>query len=98
VYLSVLSLALPEGKRRRNLEAWLDAEFRPWFADRILPVSAAIAERWGRLSAQARARGMSLPVVDGLIAATARENELTLVTRNSKDFAGCGVDLANPWR
>jgi predicted nucleic acid-binding protein len=106
VYLSVLSLgeivkgiaALPQGKRRRNLEAWLDAEIRPWFADRLLPVSAAIAERWGRLSARARAQGISLPVVDGLIAATALENELTLVTRNSKDFAGCGLDLANPWQ
>jgi len=105
VYLSVLSLGeivkgigiLPEGKRRDSLQAWLEAEIRPWFGERILPVSAAVAERWGALSAQARLRGTPLPVVDGLIAATALEHGLTLVTRNSKDFVRSGVAIANPW-
>jgi predicted nucleic acid-binding protein len=105
VYLSVLSLGevvkgigiLPEGKRKGSLEAWLEAEIRPWFGERILPVSAAIAERWGSLAAQARVRGIQLPVVDGLIAATALEHDLTLATRNSKDFVSSGVVIANPW-
>lgn len=106
VYLSVLSLGeivkgieiLVEGKRRVILEAWLDEEIRPWFGERILPISAAIAERWGALSAQARLRGTPLPVVDGLIAATALEHDLTLVTRNSRDFTASGVALVNPWK
>ena len=51
----------------------------------------------GTVSARGQLRGTSLPVVDGLIAATAPEHDLTLVTWNAKDFTGSGVALANPW-
>jgi predicted nucleic acid-binding protein len=105
VYLSVLSLGeivkgiaeLSASRKRQDLEAWLEAEIRPWFGQRILPVSAAIAERWGLLSADGKLRGKPLAVVDGLLAATALENDLTLVTRNSRDFSGLGVAMVNPW-
>jgi predicted nucleic acid-binding protein len=105
VYMSVLSLGeidkgiavLPASRRRQDLEAWLEAEIRPWFAQRILPISAAIAERWGFLSAGGRLRGAPVAVVDGLSAATALENDLTLATRNSRDFADLGVAIINPW-
>jgi toxin FitB len=105
VYMSVLSLGeivkgiaeLPASRKRQDLEAWLEAEIRPWFGQRILPVSAAIAERWGLLSAGGKLRGAPVAVVDGLPAATALENDLTLVTRNSRDFASLGVAIVNPW-
>ena len=70
---------------------------RPWFAGRILPVSEESAERWGLLAADARQRGVGLSVIDGLIAATALVHELTLLTRNVKDFEGTGVSIRNPW-
>jgi predicted nucleic acid-binding protein len=57
---------------------------RPWFEDRILPVTEPIAERLGHLAGERDARGWTLPVADGLIAATALEHGLTLVTRNGK--------------
>ena len=57
-----------------------------WFGSRVLPVTQAIAERWGSLDAQ---RQMS--------AATALEHGLTVVTRNVKDFEGLGVPIINPW-
>ena len=62
---------------------------------RLLSVDAAVADRWGRMLAQA---GRPLPAIDSLLAATALEHDLVLVTRNVKDFAGLPVELFNPWR
>ena len=89
--------ALPEGKRRTDLQKWIDNTLRPWFEGRILPVSEPIAEHWGRLSSECKRRGKILDMADGLIAATAIEHDLTVVTRNVKDFAGLGVAILNPW-
>lgn len=61
-------------------------------ADRILPVDGAVAEEWGRLNVPA-----PLPVVDGLLAATARVHGLVLATRNAKDVARTGVEVVNPF-
>jgi predicted nucleic acid-binding protein len=70
---------------------WL-GQLHQRFADRILPVDAAVAEEWGRLNAPTPRN-----TVDSLIAATARIHEMTVVTRNTSDFANCGVQLINPW-
>ena len=51
----------------------------------------------GNLAAAAKKKGMTLAVVDGVIAATALHHDLTIVTRNVKDFAGLGADVVNPW-
>jgi toxin FitB len=104
LYASVLTFAeilrgielLPAGKRRTQLEQWQD-EVVASFETRLLPVNKAIADRWAVLSAQAQRRGTPLANIDGLIAATALEYDLTLATRNVKDFAGVGVMLFNPW-
>ena len=88
---------LPVSKRRDGLQDWLDGMLRPWFEGRILPVTAPIAERWGVLSGECRSRGRHVKVADGLIVATALHHELTIVTRNVKDFAGLGVTILNPW-
>ena len=73
------------------LERWLDNLMQA-YSDRVLPVDAATADEWGRLDA----RG-SLPVVDGLLAATAQIHDLTLVTRNVKDVFGTGIDVLDPF-
>ena len=74
VYLSVLTIGeickgiagLPISNNRRGvLQNWLDVVLRPWFAGRILPVTAPIAEHWGRLAGEAKLRGTPLSVVDG---------------------------------
>lgn len=90
VFLSVMTIgeickgiaALPVNVRRTALQEWLDIEVRTWFAGRILPVTEAIAERWGLLAATAKRQGLILAVVDGVIAATAVHHDLILVTRN----------------
>lgn len=105
LYISVVSLGeivkgvttLPVGKRRTELQKWLDETLRPWFQGRILSVNQPIAERWGALAGRCRQNGRPLKVADGLIAATALEHDLTIVTRNVKDFAGLDVALVNPW-
>jgi len=105
LYLSVLSIGeilrgvtrLPESKRRTSIEQWLESTLRPWFVGRILPVSLPIAERLGRMAGERDKLGRPLAIVDGLIAATALEHDLTLVTRNVKDFVSLGVTVFNPW-
>lgn len=86
-----------ENVRRRDpatakaLERWLRrlvAEHR----DRILPIDLPVAEEWGRLNVPD-----PLPVVDALLAATAKVHGLTFVTRNVKDVARTGVELMNPF-
>ncbi|HSO00678.1 MAG TPA: type II toxin-antitoxin system VapC family toxin [Candidatus Nanopelagicales bacterium] len=73
------------------LENWLK-ELVTSYRRRILPISTEIAERWGRLSVPD-----PLPVVDGLLAATALVHRLTLVTRNTDDVKRTGVVLLNPF-
>jgi len=106
LYLSVISTGEickgftvhPEEHRRASPEAiWLNDTLRPWFAGRILPISEAISERWGILEGQCQLKGLTLNAPHGLIAATALEHDLTIVTRNVRDFAGLGVRVFNPW-
>ena len=105
LYVSVLTFAeirrgialLPTGKRRAQLEEWLAEDLLESFGTRLLPVTRLIADRWAALSADAQLRGRPLAVADGLIAATAIEHDLTLVTRNVRDFADTGTVILNPW-
>jgi len=106
LYLSVVSLGeivkgptvRPAGHRRDQLQASIDEILRPWFAGRILPVSETIAERWGVMAGESQLKGRPVSMADGLIAATALEHELIVVTRNVKDFAALGVQIINPWQ
>jgi len=88
---------MDDGRRRDALVAWLANDLPARFAERILPIDRAVAECWGDLMAQSRRSGVALSVMDGLFAATALAKDLTLVTRNVKDFASFGVPLLNPW-
>jgi predicted nucleic acid-binding protein len=96
LFLRVISLSeilcgltrLPESTRRTQLQTWLADTLRLWFEDRSLPVTQSIAEGLGRLAGERDSQGLTLPVPDGLMAATALEHNLTLVTRNVRDFAG----------
>jgi len=85
------------GHRRTELEQWVARDLDQWFEERFLPVTKAVAARWGVLSARALDKGTPLPNLDGLIAATALEHDLTLVTRNVKDFVGLEIAIVNPW-
>ena len=106
LYLSVLTLgeirkgvaSLPQSRRRTLLDSWLNSELRARFSSRILPVDLAIADRWGLLSATAKNEGRALSTIDGLLAATAIQHSLTIVSRNDSDFAGVPIQVFNPWK
>ena len=106
LYLSVLTLgeirkgvaALVQGKRRTHLETWLEVDLQARFFGRIIPIDSAIADRWGLLAAEAKRRGKALSVIDGLLAATALQHNLTVISRNATDFANTQVQVLNPWR
>lgn len=91
------ALLTEQSARRTELERMIHDNIPAWFGDRILPVTRAIAERWGVLDAERQRAGRPLNLADGLIAATALEHNLTLVTRNVKDFDHLGLPLHNPW-
>ena len=101
LYLSVLVTgAIRRGielARRRDpakadaLERWLD-QVDTAFGDRILPIDRDVAEAWGRMNAE-----RPIPVIDGLLAATAQQHSLTIVSRNVSDFIGAGMVVISPW-
>jgi hypothetical protein len=102
LHLSVLSVGelrsgieeLGEGARKERLRLWLEQELPAWLGDRLLPITPAVADRWGRLAGEA---GQPVAAIDSLIAATAIVHGLRLVTRNSHDFAFGGLEVVNPW-
>ena len=104
-FLSVVSIAeirrgvalMDEGRRRDSLAEWLARDLPQRFEQRVLPVDEPVALAWGDLMGLAKRRGRGLSSMDGLIAATAIARQLTLATRNIKDFEGFGVDLLDPW-
>ena len=82
----------PKDNTRANaIENWLVAVDKA-FGERILPVDRAVANEWGRLNAS-----RPLPVIDGLLAATAKIHRMTLVTRNTADIADLDVHILNPF-
>jgi predicted nucleic acid-binding protein len=105
LFLSVLTLGelckgiqrLPDSHKRVHLENWLDRDLKVRFAGRWLAVDEEVAERWGLVTADAVRRGQGVPVLDGLIAATALVHGMTVVTRNTADIRSTGALFLNPW-
>jgi len=105
LYLSALTIGevrngivrLVDGRKRQQLQQWLETDLKERFGQRLLPINSEIADIWGTITGQSQIKGITLPIVDGLIAATVIHYKLTLVTRNTKDFAAWNVPLLNPW-
>ncbi len=105
VFISVVTLAelrhgierLPQGARRDRLDVWLTGQVPTRFETRVLSVDAEIANAWGRIMARGQAAGRPVGTMDAFIAATAEQHDLTLVTRNVRDFDALGIQLINPW-
>ena len=103
LFLSVLTLGeirkgialLADPQRRPRLLDWLETELPAFFSGRILPVDVAVADRWGRVVAEA---GRPLPAIDSLLVATAAQHGLILVSRNLRHMQGLGVQVIDPWQ
>ena len=104
LFVSVLTIGeitkgltlLEPGKKRAALQKWVQG-IEQGYADRVLSVDLEICTIWGKLTANARKRGITVPAVDGLIAATAQRHGLHLMTRNIGDYEETGTMLINPW-
>ena len=83
---------------RADLERWLETEVRPLFHRRILDVTEDVILRWRILVEEARQTRYTPPEPDFLIAAIARQHDLTVVTRDVHVFERCGTPVLNPWR
>lgn len=92
-----IELMVP-GKRQSALQQWLKLLLREQFGDRVLPVTRRVALAWGRIMAAEQKRGRKIPLLDGLLLATAAVYGLTIITRNERDFEDRGVPVINPWR
>lgn len=105
LYLTAVSLAellagieaLPQGRRRLELEQALTRQIMPLFEGRILSFDVKAAEAFGKVRAGAQAVGNTIGFADGAIAAIAAAQSFVLATRNVRDFRGASVELINPW-
>ncbi len=88
---------LPASHRKNELQTWMNDRLIARFGERILPLDTQTLLHWGMLTANMENSGHPLPVMDGLIAATAMQHNLIIATRNVADFQPCGVPIINPW-
>jgi predicted nucleic acid-binding protein len=105
VFLSVLTVGeivkgislLPPGAKKSRLATWL-AGLERHYADRLLPLDVETAQIWGELTARTQNRGIIVPPIDGLLAATAIRHGLHVMTRNGKHFDESGALVLDPWQ
>jgi toxin FitB len=84
-------------EKKKAFETWLISDVIPSFEHRILGIDLHTCFLWGQIRGEAQKRGYVLPPIDALIAASAIQHQLTLVTENTKDFLFTGVSLFNPF-
>jgi hypothetical protein len=92
--LSIGILALPRGRKRRQLEQWFESLTQ---TIECLPWDAAISRRWAKLVVDVKQKGETMPLLDGMIAATALQHDLTIATRNVRDFQKAGLRPLDPF-
>jgi predicted nucleic acid-binding protein len=92
----IVRIEKSQASRYQKLEKWLQT-LEQRFTNRILPLNKNIFDSWAKICGQSEAEGKKLPIMDSLIAATASENNLIIVTRNISDFAFSSVNVFSPW-
>jgi toxin FitB len=105
MYLSVITFGelrkgiekLSNSKKKKELNRWVKEDLKHRFKNRVLNINMEEMNKWGEILATAEKSGKPLPAIDSLIAATAQVHDLSVVTRNSKDMEGSGVEVINPW-
>lgn len=105
LFLSVVTVAglrlgvarLPAGRRRNGLIEQLESQVLPAFTGRVLPFDLAATQRYAEAMAQAQAKGLSVSVADGFIAATAAAHHMSVATRDTAPFIAMGLAVINPW-
>ena len=105
LYLSVITIGeikkgiekLPASARKDQLVDWLQEDLLKRFRDRLVSIDTEVMLHWGKLTAQLETIGKPLPAIDSLIAASVKQGDFILVTRNTSDFIAAGIPTINPW-
>ncbi len=105
MYLSVITFGelrkeiekLPDSQKKAELNRWVKEDLKHRFKNRILNINIEEVNKWGEILATAEKNGNPLPAIDSLIAATAQVHDLSVITRNTQDMEGSGVEVINPW-
>lgn len=105
LFVSVLTIGeihkgiekLPRSGRREMLLRWVDEDLPERFRGRIIPFDLRSAAVWGKMQATAEMAGKTMPIIDGMIAATAATHNLAVATRNISDMEAGNAVLINPW-
>lgn len=103
LYISALTIGeirkgitlVNDHKKSERLIRWLEKDLMTWFNERVISIDIPVADKWGRLVAEAKRK---LPAIDSLLAATALSHNLRMVTRNTKDFQHPSLETVNPWQ
>jgi predicted nucleic acid-binding protein len=90
-------ISTADDRRRTQLTQWLERSVIPWLGERSLPVTLEILMKWLEIGRRLTRNGITRNSADLLIAATAEVHNLTVVSRNARDFAGTGVIVYDPW-
>lgn len=106
LYLSAVTIGeiqhgverLAESRRKNILLSWLNNDLLQRFEHRVLPLDAQTMMVWGRLTARLESTGRPMSIMDSLIASTALQHNLVLLTRNVSDFSACELEIINPWK
>jgi len=105
IFLSVITIGelkkgiekLPDSRKKKTLVAWLENDLLVRFGGHIISLDLPVLLTWGSMVAELELNGTPLPAINSLLAASALQRGLTLVTRNTKDFDPSGIPLINPW-
>ena len=88
---------LPDSSKKERLTLWFNTLLDD-YKDRMLPIDLMVCENWGILQGHAEKAGTPMAAIDGLLAATAYTHNMTLATRNERDFAQSHIPIVNPWK
>ncbi|MDF1883632.1 type II toxin-antitoxin system VapC family toxin [Sulfurimonas sp. SAG-AH-194-C21] len=105
LFLSVITIGeikfgiekLEDGKKKVSLLHWLENDLLQRFNNKILPINVNVMLKWGALNQELKKLGKPLPLMDSIIGATCQEFEMTLITRNEKDFKNISIEIINPF-
>ena len=105
LFLSVITIGeikagiekLDNGKKKDNILRWLEHDLLIRFEDRIIPLTVDVMLKWGEVNQNLKRIGTPLPIMDSLIGVTCQTLDITLITRNEKDFKNIDIKIINPF-
>jgi len=105
LFLSVVTIGeikagiekLDDGKKKEDLLRWFMQDLLTRFENRIIAINTEVMIEWGAINQKLKKLGTPLPIMDSLIGATCKVEDMVLITRNEKDFRNIDIEIVNPF-